>query len=69
MTQTVDEVVQAIDRLDEDDREALYDLIRKRRIEANEIRILAAAEEIRKEYEAGNYRVLTPDQIVNEMFS
>ncbi len=71
MTQTVQlgEVVEAIDRLNEDEREALYDLIKKRRTEANENRILAAAEEIRKEYEAGNFRVLTPEQIVNEMFS
>ena len=71
MAQTVQlgEVVEAIDRLNEDEREALYDLIKKRRAEANENRILAAAEEIRKEYEAGNFRILTPEQIVNEMFS
>ncbi len=71
MTQTVTihDVMGAYEKLSEDEQEDLFDLMKKKRREANENRILAAAEEVRKEYEAGNYRVLTPDQIVNEMFS
>ena len=63
------EVLDAIDRLSEDDREELYELTRERRIEANRARMLAAAEEARRDYEAGNFRVMTPKQIADEMFS
>jgi len=63
------EVLEAIDRLSKEDREELYELTRKRRIEANRARMLAAAEEARRDYAAGNYRVMTPGQIVDEIFS
>ena len=63
------EVLEAIDLLSEEDREELYELTRTRRIEANRARMWEAAEEARRDYAAGNYRVLTPEQIVAEMFS
>ncbi len=63
------EVLEAIDNLSEEDREELYELTRTRRIEANRARMWEAAEEARRDYAAGNYRVMTPEQIADEMFS
>ena len=66
---TLAEVIEAIDRLNEEDREELFELTRVRRIEANRACMWEAAEEARRDYAAGNFQVLTPDQIANEIFS
>ncbi len=68
-TLSLTEVLEAIDNLSEEDREELYELTRERRIEANRAQMWEAAEEARRDYAAGNYRVLTPEQIADEMFS
>ena len=71
MTQTVHfgEAVEAIEKLDEEERDALYDLLKKRRSEANEKRILAAAEEVRRDYAQGRCAVATPAEIMREALS
>lgn len=68
-TLSLAEVLEAIDLLSEEDRDELYELTRTRRIEVNRARMWEAAEEARRDYAAGNYRVMTPQQIVDEMFT
>ena len=69
LAKTLAEVLEAIDRLSGEDREELFELTRRWRIDESRARILEAAEEARRDYASGNYRVMTPDQIADEMFS
>ena len=68
-TPTVDEVLEAFDKLDEEERDTLYALLRKRRSEANEKRLLAVAEEVRRDYAEGRCKVMTAEEIVREVYS
>ena len=71
MTQTlsVDEVMEAFEKLGEEERDTLYALLRKRRSEANEKRLLAVAEEVRRDFADGKCKVMTAEEIVREIYS
>ena len=71
MTQTLsaDEVMEAFVRLSEDEQEDLYDLLRRRRTEANAMRLLAIADVVHREYADGKCVVATPAEILREALS
>ncbi len=63
------EVVEAIDRLSEEDREELYELTRERRIEAFRDRLDDDIQEARRDLAEGRCVAMTPDQIMDEILS
>ena len=71
MTQAMllDELAEAIDRLPDNDHEALFEKMKRRRTEVFENRVLEAAEAIRREYAEGKYKVSTPQELVDEIFA
>ena len=63
---TVEEIVDSIDRLSIEDREKLFELVRKRRIEQQEAEILASRRELKQAIadgtaKKGNVRDLIAD--------
>ena len=71
MTQTMllDELVQAVERLPEDDHEALFEKMQRRHREAVENRQLDSAADIRREHAEGKSKVSTPQELADEIFS
>jgi hypothetical protein len=65
----LEELAEVVERLADDDHEALFEKMKRRRREAFENRVLAAAEEIQREYAGGKYKVSTPQELVDEIFS
>jgi hypothetical protein len=50
---TVQEIIDSIDRLSTEDRDYLFELIRKRRIEDRRAEILASAQEVMQAFKDG----------------
>ncbi len=71
MTQTLsaEELMVAFERLSEDEQEDLYDLMRRKRTEANAMRLLAIADVVHREYAEGKCVVATPAEIIREALS
>ncbi len=63
------DVLEAVDRLSEEDREALVDIVRRRTAEQGRKRVAAEAEEARREFEDGHCRPTTPGELMDEILS
>ena len=63
------EVLEAIDRLSEEDREELYELTRGRRIEAFRDRLEGDIAQSRRDFAEGKCVAMTPQQIIDEISS
>ena len=68
MTQTftIQDVLDAVEKLSEDEREEFYEQMKIKRIEIGRARIQADMDEARRELAAGNHRVMTAEEIVRE---
>ena len=66
---TIKELMEAYERLSEDEQEDFFDLLKKKRIEIGRSRITADIEESRRDYAAGRARVATPKEIIEEAYS
>ena len=60
------EVVDAADRLSEDEQEELVAIIRRRLRERARNRLVADAHEALQEFEAGRCKPVTPDELMRE---
>lgn len=71
MTQVMllDELAEAVERLPDDDHEALFEKMKRRRAETGHARILATADEVRREYAEGKCVIATPEEIMAEALS
>lgn len=71
MTQTMllDELAEAVERLPDDDHEALFEKMKLRRAAACQSRILATADEVRREYADGKCVIATSEEIMAEALS
>jgi hypothetical protein len=63
------DVLEAVDRLSEEDREALIDIVRRRTAEQGRKRVAAEAAEARREFEGGHCRPATPGELMDEILS
>lgn len=71
MTQTVSihDVMEAYEKLSEDEQEDLFDLMKKKRIEMGRARIQADMDQARQERAEGKCRAMTPQEIIREALS
>ena len=64
---TFSDVIDAIDRLSPDEQEALLDVVRRRVSEARRSRLIRAVREARRDYSAGELRVVTPSKLARDI--
>ena len=64
---TISEVIEAIDRLSHDEQEALLDIVRRRMSAARRWRLIKAVREARRDYSAGEFRVVTPSELARDI--
>jgi hypothetical protein len=64
---TVEEIVESIDRLSIDDREKLFDIVRKRRIEHQKAEILASRRELKQAIANGTAKRETVRDLITEL--
>lgn len=64
---TFSEVIEAIDRLSHDEQEALLDIVRRRMSEARRSLLIRAVREARRDYSAGEFRVVTPSELARDI--
>ena len=64
---TLSDVIEAIDRLSHDEQEALLDIVRRRMSEARRSRLIRAVREARRDYTAGEFRVVTPSELARDI--
>ena len=64
---TFSDVIDAIDRLSHDEQEALLDIVRRRMSEARRSRLIRAVREARRDYTAGEFRVVTPSELARDI--
>ncbi len=71
MTQTftIQDVLDAVEKLSEDDQEDFYEQMRIKRIEIGRARVQADMDEARRELAEGHHRVMTAEEIVREAVS
>jgi hypothetical protein len=63
------DVLEAADRLSESEQENLIDVLRKRLVERRRQEIVEDVMESRRELESGKVRVVTPDELMDELLS
>jgi len=64
---TFADVIDAIDKLSQDEQEELIDVVRHRLADAGRRRLAAGVAEARKEYASGQCRTVTPHELVREI--
>jgi hypothetical protein len=64
-----DDVVEAADRLSEEEQETLFDLLRRRLAERRRDEIAEDVRAARREYKRGETRVGTVDELMDEILS
>ena len=64
---TFSDVIEAIDRLSHDEQEVLLDIVRRRMSEARRSRLIRAVREARRDYTAGEFRVVTPSELTRDI--
>ena len=71
MTQTlsISDVMEAYEKLSEDEQEDLFDLMKSKRIEMGRARIQADMDQARQELAEGKCRSMTPEEIIREALS
>ena len=65
---TFDEVFDAVETLDEEAQGMLIGIVRRRLAARGRERVIATVEQSRREFAAGDYRVMTAAEIVREGF-
>ena len=68
-TSTFADIVEAVDRLSTDEQETLLEIVRRRIAERGRERVVAEAREAVAEFEAGKARVVTVDELMDELLS
>lgn len=63
------EVLDAADKLTEDEQAALIDILRRRRVERERERLIAEVEEGEREFERGGCPPKTTDEIMRDILS
>ncbi|MBU2623914.1 MAG: periplasmic heavy metal sensor [Proteobacteria bacterium] len=63
------EILEAADNLPIADQESLRDILTKRIIERRRNELAQEIREAKKEYEAGQCKPVTPDELMNELLS
>jgi U3 small nucleolar ribonucleoprotein component len=63
------EVLDTVEQLSLEDQEALADIIRRRIIERRRAELAKDIREAQEEFEAGNARPVTPDELMAEILS
>jgi U3 small nucleolar ribonucleoprotein component len=63
------EVLDTVEQLSLEDQEALTDIIRRRIIEQRREELAKDIQEAQEEFEAGNARPVTPDELIAEILS
>lgn len=61
------DVLEAADRLSLEDKEALIDVLQRRLVEQRREEIAREIEAARREFQAGQCRPMTPDEIMKEI--
>ncbi|MCY4375422.1 MAG: hypothetical protein OXC31_16800 [Spirochaetaceae bacterium] len=61
------DIIEAIDKLSQDEQEELVDVVRHRLAEAGRRRLAAEVAEARKDYASGHCRTVTPHELVREI--
>ena len=69
MQKTFAEVLETIEKFTEDEKETLVDILQHRLAEAKRQRIFKSVKQARKEYEKGEAKVATVDEIMSEILS
>ena len=64
---TVQEILNSVDKLSVDDREYLFEVLRRRRIEEQRAEILANAEEVMQAFKEGTAKVGTVDDLLADL--
>lgn len=63
------DVLDAADHLSPDEQETLIDILRRRKAERERQALAAAVEEARQQFQAGQCRPVTPDELMKEILS
>jgi len=63
------EILEAADKLPIADQESLRDILAKRILERRRDELSQEVREARREYEAGQCKPVTPDELMNELLS
>jgi hypothetical protein len=64
---TCADVVEAADRLSLDEQLELIKILKQRLAEAGHARILSEVAQSREEYARGEYKIVTPDELMREI--
>ena len=64
-----DEVLEAVEQLSMEDQEVLMEIVRRRVAERGRKRLAAEIQEAQREFEDGNCRASTVDELMNEILS
>jgi hypothetical protein len=63
------DVLEAVDRLSNEDQTALVEIVRRRVAELERKRVCADALEAQQEFSEGRCRPITPDELMDEILS
>ena len=63
------EVLETVERLSLEDREALIDIVRRRIVEQRRAELAKDILEAQEEFKVGNVRPATPDELIEEIMS
>lgn len=66
---TFNDVLEAASQLSLDEQESLLDIMNRRISEIRREQLIRDVEQAEKEFEARNYRIVTPDEIMDEILS
>ncbi len=68
-TLSLDEVLETVERLSLEDQEALLNIVRRRIIEQRRTELAKDMREAQTEFQAGNTRLVSPDELMREILS
>ena len=63
------DVLESVESLGTDEKEMLIDIVRSRIVEERRAQLGSEIESSRREFQNGNCKTLTPDEIMNEVLS
>lgn len=68
-TMAFGEILEVVEQLPPEDQEALIDVVQRRLAERGRKRVIAEAQQARKEFEEGKCRLVTVDELMKEIES
>ena len=63
------DVLEAVDRLSDEEQEALVEIVRRRTVALGRKRVAVEAGEAQREFAEGDCRPTTPDELMDEILS